>query len=343
MADALGLGPSGSNPMEVRLLSSAQSMKKIIINKDNSGIRLDKFLVKEFFLLGLTRGEIIRKIKNGEVLVNDKKAKPSYVLRPGDAISSKFKVKSSKLMSNQDLEIKVVYQDENIIVINKPAGVSVHPTKPNEKNTLVNFLIYKFPEIRDIHDPSNSSGQVNLRPGIVHRLDKDTSGVMVVARNQESFEELKKLFKEHKIEKKYLALVYGKFKDKEGVIEKPIARAANYRKQVIAGRKTKTKIREAMTRYRVIKEYENYSLVEAMPKTGRMHQIRIHMFSIGHPIAGDKIYKLKNTKKAEIFRQMLHAQSIEFTLLGKKYKFKAEFPKDLSDTLKRLDPVRSSS
>lgn len=314
--------------------SSLAHMKKIIINKNNAGVRLDKFLKQEAFLnLEVTRGEIIRKIKNGEVLVNDKKTKPSYILKENDEI--RYKIPASpaggqetrnKLIPNPNIKIKIIYQDKNIVVVDKPAGVSVHPAKSDEKDTLANFLIYKFPEIKNIHDDSEDS---YLRPGIVHRLDKDTSGVMVVARNQKTFEEFKKLFKEHKVEKKYLALVYGKLENKEGIIEKPIARAATYKKQVIAGRKTKTKIREAVTRYKVLKEYENYSLVEAMPKTGRMHQIRIHLFSIGHPIVGDKIYKTKRMAIPQgVARQLLHAKSLSFKLLGKQYNFQADLPQD---------------
>ncbi len=304
-------------------------MKKIIINKENAGERLDKFLKQEVFLnLETTRGEIIRNIKSGNILVNNKKVKPGYLLRPPDAISSKFKVQREKLIPNRNIKVKIIHQDKNIIVINKPAGAQVHPDNKEKFNTVANWLVAKFPEIKDVHDSSNSPGQASLRPGIVHRLDKDTSGVMVVARNQKAFEELKKLFQEHKVEKKYLALVYGKLKDKKGKIEKPIARAATYKKQVIAGRKTKTKIREAATEYKVIKEYQNYSLVEAMPQTGRMHQIRVHLFSIGHPIVGDKLYALKKYKKIEAERQLLHAKSIEFNLLGKKYFFKAPLSAD---------------
>lgn len=311
-------------------------MKKIIINKNNSGIRLDKFLVKEFFSLGMTRGEIIRNIKSGNILVNNKKVKPGYVLRPGDAISSKFKVKSEKLIPNRNIKIKIIYQDKNIIAVNKPAGVQVHPDSKEKFNTVANWLVAKFPEIKNIHDDSKYA---YLRPGIVHRLDKETSGVMVVARNMKAFQELKNLFKEHKVEKKYLALVYGKLENKKGIIEKPIARAATYKKQVIAGRKTKTKIREAITHYKVLKEFKDYSVLEVTPKTGRMHQIRIHLFSIGHPIVGDKIYKTKRRAIPQgVARQLLHAKSLSFRLLGKQYNFQADLPEDFSSYLAVLTP-----
>lgn len=311
-------------------------MKKIVINNKNSGIRLDKFLVREFFSLGLTRGEIIRRIKNGKVLVlvNGKKVKSSYILHQNDTISYKLLTTNYRLIPNSNLKIKIIYQDENIIAVDKPAGLSVHPSKLEEKDTLVNFLTYKFPEIENIHD---NLGDSWMRPGVVHRLDKDTSGVMVIARNIKVFEELKKLFKEHKVEKKYLAIVYGKPKEKEGVIEKPIARAATYKKQVIAGRKTKTKIREAVTHYKVLKEFTNHSLLEVIPKTGRMHQIRIHLFSISHPVVGDKLYKLKKVKKIKAPRQLLHAENLKLKLFGKNYSFHSALPDDFKKSVKIID------
>lgn len=301
-------------------------------------MRLDKFLVKEFF--SLSRGEIIRKIKSSQILVNNKNAKPSYILRQNDKVIHKPSDEKNALVENKKLNIEVIYQDENIIVINKPAGIQVHPDNRENENTIVNWLIYKFPEIKNVYEsPKNL-----FRPGIVHRLDKDTSGVMVVARNINAFLELKKLFHDHKVEKKYLVIVYGKLNKKSGTIEKPIARANNYKKQAIAGRKTKTKIRAAVTHYQVIKEFDNYSLLEVTPRTGRMHQIRVHLFSIGHPVAGDKLYKLKSKTKPsdkkrlniEISRQMLHAERIKFKLFGKNYSFSSPVPEDFQKTQKSL-------
>jgi 23S rRNA pseudouridine1911/1915/1917 synthase len=333
-------------------------MKEIIINKNNVGKRIDKFLASYFasaeaikdkqklFSSGITRKEITRNIRAGKVLVNGKEIKPGYVLRSNDIIIYKQLTTDHKLLKNPNLKIQIIYQDENIIVVDKPAGIAVHPSKSSENNTLVNWLIAKFPEVKEVIDSPSHMRDIyqvyttdpKLRPGIVHRLDKNTSGVMVIARNLKSFEELKKLFKEHKVEKKYLALVYGILENKKSVIEKPIARAGNYKKQTIAGRKTKTKIREAVTEYEVLKEFNNYSLLKVIPKTGRMHQIRVHLFSIGHPVAGDKLYKLKKNSRLsiEIPRQMLHAEQIKFKLFGKKYFFSAPMPKDFQETQKSL-------
>jgi len=325
-------------------------MKKIIIIEDKFNQRVDKFLSsfakasadkKEevFFNENITRGEIIRQIRDDNILVNSKKIKPSYILKENDKIEINFDKKSEKLIPNKDIKFDVIYQDENIVVINKPAGISVHPVKSDITSdhgaspnfTLVNGLLYQFPEIKNVGDDPE------IRPGIVHRLDKDTSGIMVVAKNQKTFEELKKKFKNREVEKKYLAIVQGKLENKTGVIEKPLARSSDYKKQIVANKKTRTTIRPAATEYEVIKEFDDYSLVEVSPKTGRTHQIRVHMTSIGHPIAGDKIYKLKNSnKKILANRQMLHAKSIKFILFGKDYSFLAEFPEDFSNVLNFL-------
>jgi 23S rRNA pseudouridine1911/1915/1917 synthase len=316
---------------------SRGTMEKTTINKNNSGGRLDKFLMREFFLdMEISRGEIIRNIKSGKILVNDKIVKPSYLLKESDQIEINIPEKKERLKPNKDIDLKIIFEDENIIVVDKPAGLQVHPGFKNEENTLVNGLLDKFPEIKNI-------GEDLSRPGIVHRLDKDTSGVMAVARNQKSFDELKNKFKNREVSKKYLALAQGHINPKTGIIEKPIARSSDYRKQTIAGRKTKTKIRPAITEYNVLKSYLNFDLVEVSPKTGRTHQIRVHLTSIGHPIVGDKKYRLKNTPKLNeagrpacnacagiAGRQMLHAKSLEFELLGKKYAFQSKVPKDFA-------------
>lgn len=307
-------------------------MKKIIIQKNNSGIRIDKFLKEEvFFNDKITRGEIIRQIKIGNILLNGKKIKPSYILKIGDEVIINIPKKNTELVPNKNIKLEIIFQDKNFIIINKPAGMQVHPSNKNETDTLVNGLICKFPEIKTVGDDPK------IRPGIVHRLDKDTSGVMVIARNQEAFNKLKDKFKNREITKTYWALVYGKLENKSGIINKPIARAGNYKKQTIASAKTKTKIRPAVTEYKILKEFENYSLIEAIPKTGRMHQIRIHLASIGHPVIGDEKYILKNISANEnTVRQMLHAKNIEFKLNGKKYKFEAELPADFSGLINSL-------
>ena len=307
-------------------------MKKTIIVKNKAGERIDKFLMQEFFLnTETTRGEIIRNIKSGNILVNDKKVKPSYLLKEKDKIKINILENKDGLVANKNVEFEIIFENKDFIVINKPAGLQVHPSEKNEQDTLVNGLIYKFPEIKKIGD------DLDNRPGIVHRLDKDTSGIMIVVRNQKTFLELKDKFKNREIQKTYWALVYGKLKNREGVIEKAIARTENYKKQTIANQKTKTKIRPAVTEYKVLKEGSEYSLLEVKPKTGRMHQIRVHLSSIGHPILGDDKYKLKNIKTEEkIARHLLHARSIKFGLGEKDFEFEAELPEDFKNFLAGL-------
>lgn len=299
-------------------------MKNIIIEKNNSDLRIDKFLVKEFF--SYTRGEIIRQIKNGNITINGKGVKPSYILKEGDRLEINLEEDNTELIPDKKIKLEIIFQNENIIVVNKPAGMQVHPDSNEKNNTLANALIAKFPEIESV-------GEDPMRPGIIHRLDKDTSGIMVIARNQKTFEELKNKFKNREIEKKYWAIVYGRVEKNDGIIDKPLARATTYRKQVVAGKKTQTKIREAVTYYKVLKNWDSSSLLEVAPKTGRTHQIRVHLTSVGHPIVGDKVYKAKNIKLLETARQMLHAKSIKFSLFEEDFSFEAPIPEDFNQFL----------
>lgn len=300
-------------------------MQKGIIEEKEANQRIDKFLKKEFFLNEpISRGEIIRIIKEGRVLIDGEKIKPSYVLKAGDSVEiidfEKINAEKKELISNSKIKFEIVFENENIVIIEKPAGLSVHGSNFDDKNTLVNGLLDKFPEILGV-------GEDPLRPGIVHRLDKETSGLMVIARNQKTFLELKRKFRNHEVEKVYVAVVWGHIFPRTGTIKKPIARAGSYKKQVIAGRKTKTKIREAITEYAVLESGKNVDLVEARPKTGRMHQIRVHLFSLGHPIVGDRLYKLRNLQdKKDFSRHLLHAKSLSFELFGEKYHFESEIP-----------------
>lgn len=229
--------------------------------------------------------------------------------------------------------MKIIYEDNDIIVIDKPADLTVHPIRLGQNDTLVNQLLDKYPEIKNVGDDS-------LRPGIVHRLDKDTSGLMVIAKNNKSFEYLKKQFSERKIIKKYLALVNGRVKDKKGTITKSISLSKkDHRKRSAL---LDEKSQKAWTEYKVIKRFsvkdEHYTLLEVSIKTGRTHQIRIHLSSIGHPVAGDKQYKFKRQSSPEnLNRQFLHAFYLKFKLPnGKIMEFKLDLPKDLKSVLQNL-------
>jgi 23S rRNA pseudouridine1911/1915/1917 synthase len=310
-------------------------MKKIIRVQKNGNERLDKFLKKEvFFDSTTTRGEIIRHIKSGDILVNEKKAKPSQLLKENDILKIDLPKNPTEISPNPKVKFTVLFENENFAVIDKPSGVQVHPSKKNEKDTLASGLLQKFPEIANVGD------EPETRPGIVHRLDRDTSGILIIARNQKTFEAFKEKFQKHEMKKTYWALAHGNFSSnsRSGTIEKPLARSGNYKKQTVAGGKTKTKVRPAVTDYNAIKEIGYYSLLEVMPKTGRMHQIRIHLFSIGHPIVGDKLYKIKGTSSgATAKRQLLHAKKIDFELDSKKFTFEAPLPQDFQDFLSSHD------
>jgi len=200
--------------------------------------------------------------------------------------------------------MKIIFEDENILVIEKPANLTVHPTNSEQDNTLISQLLVQYPKIKDVGDDP-------LRPGLVHRLDKDTSGLMVVAKNQKSFDHLKEQFQKREVIKKYLALVHGQVKDDKGTITKSISFSKKDYKKRTALLDQDSK--PAITEYKVIKRFEKYTLVEVYPKTGRTHQIRIHLHSIGHPIVGDKQYKFKRQAQLEgLTRQFLHAAYLKF-------------------------------
>lgn len=223
---------------------------------------------------------------------------------------------------------KIIFQNKDFIVVDKPAGLTVHSGVNTNGPTLVDFLLEKFPEIKGVGDDPK------IRPGIVHRLDKETSGVMVVARNQKAFGHFKNLFKNRKIEKKYLALVHGKLKEKSGRIEGEMGRSKkDFRKQaLVRGKISVRKERYSLTHYKVLKDFDDYSLLEVRPATGRMHQIRVHLHSIGHPVVGDEKYIFKKHKNISASRMMLHARSIRFTGPDdEKYFFESQTPKEFEE------------
>jgi 23S rRNA pseudouridine1911/1915/1917 synthase len=311
-------------------------MKKIIIDEQGAGERIDKFLKEEFFLdMETTRGDVIRAIREGQILLNNKSVKPSYILKEQDTVMIDIQKEKEEVIPNKNIKLEIIFQDADFVIVNKPAGLQVHPSDTEKENTLVNALIVNFPEIKDVQDGSEGSW---MRPGIVHRLDKDTSGAMVVAKNRKTFDELKRQFADREVEKNYVAVVYGNLAKKEGVVDAAIARAASFKKQKIARGKTKGTARPAVTEYKLLKRYDGFDFVEALPKTGRMHQIRVHLASLGNPIIGDAKYKRRNLICPEgIKRQLLHAQKLKFELWGQKYEFEAHVPDDFAAFLQSLD------
>ncbi len=308
--------------------------------------RLDKYILEKN--PNLTRAYIKEQIKLGNILINNKKVKPSFEMREGDSVAfaPNFTLpERTKIQPNSDIKLSIIYEDDDVIVIDKPAGLSVHPRQtksgaPIEKeldNTLVSALIAYYPPLGAVGD------QPEIRPGIVHRLDKDTSGVMIVAKNQKSFEWLKQQFKERKTQKKYIALIHGCPKENRGVIKTYLTRSATEpsKQKVIS---TTDKIipraneREAVTEYKVIQKFKDYCLIEARPKTGRLHQIRVQFAWLGHPVAGDTKYSRKDTPAPPgLKRQFLHATELEIILPNnQKRKFISPLPLDLKMVLNSL-------
>lgn len=238
------------------------------------------------------------------------------------------------------MTLEIIYEDKDIIAINKPAGISVHKASLNQKeDTLIDLLLKIRPEIKNVGDLPADSQAISLRPGLVHRLDKDTSGVIIIAKNNDVFRWLKEEFKLRRIEKKYLALVWGEMKTKKGIIKFPIGSAKkDFRVKIIPKKgRPLEKIKIAETEWRIKKEFENYTLLEVFPKTGRTHQIRVHLSSIGHPIVCDEIYGQKKSCPKNLNRQFLHAFYIQFRLPPNRViALEAELSNDLRNFLKGI-------
>ncbi len=332
--------------------------KNYIITSEESGNRIDSFLSKKN--PAFSRGDVVRALKSEKIVCNDKKTKASYKLEIGDVIVIKELVKQvTGLMSNGNVILNIVDENENFLIINKERGIQVHPSTTEREFTLTNGLVAKYPEIREVGDDE-------LRPGIVHRLDKYTSGLMIIAKNQKTFEELKEKFASRKIDKTYITLVWGQPKELIGEINAPIARAMGYTRQKVVlneSGKYKGEAKDAVTSYKTIDSFESgisitktsstmgkeiispfISIVEAKPKTGRMHQIRVHMRHIGTPIIGDVKYETKGFKELnqKLFRTLnpeslhtfyLHSQKLSFELDGKKFEYETELPKYFDDIL----------
>lgn len=232
-------------------------------------------------------------------------------------------------------DIKIIYEDNDVVVINKPSGLSVHPDGKHEEETVSGWMIEKYPESQDVGEPLRlQSGETVPRPGVVHRLDKETSGVMILAKTQVAFEFLKEQFQNREVEKVYNTFVYGVPKEKEGVIDRPIGRSAQDPRKRSAQRGAKGEMREAVTRFSVIKEGTDVAFLEVRPKTGRMHQIRVHLKAINHQVVCDKLYAPKRECMLGFRRLALHARRLTIVLpSGEKREFEAPLPEDFENAL----------
>ncbi len=307
-------------------------MVKFIVEQENSGERLDRFLQGK--LGDLSRSQIQKMIKDGEILVGNKKVAPHYFLKEGDKIEIRNqKSEIRKIEPGVRVRVEIVAEEKDFVVVNKPAGMVVHPDEAHKNGTLADWLVEKYPEVKKVGDDEK-------RPGIVHRLDKDVSGLMVVARNQEMFECLKKQFQDRKTEKKYLALVHGMVSKDEDLIEGVLGRSAKSGTMVVGGAKAK-KSREAATAYRVVERFKNFTLLSIKILTGRTHQIRAHMKSIGHSLVGDELYVTRDVKRKkqqeELGRVWLFAERLGFKdLEGGWREYKVKMPSELEEFLKTI-------
>jgi 23S rRNA pseudouridine1911/1915/1917 synthase len=283
--------------------------------------RLDVFITDK---TQKSRSYIQKLIKNGSITANNKIVKPSHPLKIGDLVFMKEPEPQKLLIKSENKPLKIVYEDQFLAIIDKIAGLTVHPVGNKIEDTLVNRLLF---HIKDL----SSIGGV-LRPGIVHRLDKDTSGLMVIAKNEEAHIKLSEMLKEHNVKRRYIALVKGKLKEKTGIIDLPIKRKKGETKMTISvfGRR-------AITHYKKIEEIGPYTLIKVELETGRTHQIRAHFSHIGHPIVGDSVYGGK-LKEVPIRRQFLHSYEISFKhpIIGKEIKAYSMLSDDLLETLEIL-------
>lgn len=304
-------------------------MTHIIVDAYETGERLDAFLAQK--REGVSRSHFQKLIKAGKVTVNGKVPKAHSVVKAGDVIEVGELPDAKEEAVTELPPLSVVDEREDFLVIEKPAGILVHPAPNQRTGTLVDMLL--------AHDPSiEGVGEDPIRPGIVHRLDRDASGLMVVARTQKGFDHLKRLFKDRKVEKTYLALVHGKMPKDHGTVTTPLGRSKD-RGRMVARTQPMEGDKPAETTYDVVMRFPQGTLVEARPKTGRMHQIRVHLKSIGHPLAGDTLYvpgKLR-TGSLRPPRMFLHASGLAFDdLAGARREYRSELPEDLKTFLDAL-------
>lgn len=301
-----------------------EEIKNIIVNETNTE-RIDKFLVDS--LKDMTRSSIQKLIENEHIFVNDKKVQSNYRPKKGDKITLIIPEPVKIRTVPQNIPLDIAYEDDDLIVVNKQKGMVVHPAAGNYEGTLVNALLYYC-------KGSLSGINGEIRPGIVHRIDKDTSGLLIVAKNDSAHNGLAKQIKDHSFTREYEAVVYGGFKDDEGIVNAPIGRHnINRKKMAVTDKNSK----EAITYYKIINRYREFTHLSLRLKTGRTHQIRVHMSYIGHPLAGDLIYAPKKPSLG-LNGQCLHAKLIGFNHpRDERYiEIKSELPEYFKNFLNKL-------
>ena len=299
-------------------------IKNLIVTKEESNNRLDVYLAKQY--KELSRSHIQKLIKENYIRVNSKLKRSNYIVKSGDQIEVGLPEAEELLIKPENIQIDIVYEDDDIIVVNKQQGMIVHPTPTNLSGTLVNGLLYYCgPNLSDINGM--------MRPGIVHRIDKDTSGLLVAAKNNISHEILAKQFKQHTVNRKYHAIVSGVIKETNATIDAPIGRdPMNRLKRAVTGSG-----KHAVTHFKVLNRFKGYTYIEAELETGRTHQIRVHLAYIGKPVLGDPMYGCKNSK-FKLKGQALHARTLGFIhpAEGEYVEFVSEPPEYFNKLLKLL-------
>lgn len=292
----------------------------MIIVLDNEKLRIDKYLSLK---LDLSRSKVQKLIDEGKILVNQKVISSNYKVRLNDEIEVNDDLDDEISVEPENIPIDVIYEDDDLLIINKESGMVVHPAPGHYSNTLVNALLYRF------HIEKSNS----IRPGIVHRLDKDTSGVMIVAKNDKMHDVLANMIKNKEIKRHYLAIVEGVIPHETGTIDAPIGRDPNNRQKMTV---TDINGKDSVTHFSVLKRFKNHTLLECVLDTGRTHQIRVHLSYIHHPVVNDPLY---NKKKATAFGQMLHSKSIEFIHPKTKERiyYKVDPPKEFLEKLEELE------
>lgn len=291
----------------------------------------------------LSRASLTRALREGKVLLNGAVVLPRVIVATHDMVSISPEIFSESAgvePSFEPIALTKLFENERILVVDKGAGVQMHQGGSHEGITVAQWILAHYPGLATV-------GEDPLRPGIVHRLDRDTSGILVIAKDAESFQALKKSFQDRDVEKNYVALVYGHLTEREGKIDASLIRNPGElkRRAIDTAHYTGTlpgNTRTALTYYHVIARYEGYDLVLLTPKTGRTHQIRVHMAFLGHPVVGDKLYAFKEVKRKNLLspeRHLLHSTKLSFTLFDEQYQFQSPLPADFKRVLSRLDPM----
>ena len=270
------------------------------VEKEESGIRIDRYLAEKDS--GLSRSFIQKLLKDGQITVGDKAAKSNYKVRENDRIHLEIPDSSEPDIVPEDIPLDILYEDEDVLIVNKPKGMVVHPAAGHYQGTLVNAVM--------AHCGDSLSG-INgvMRPGIVHRIDKDTTGSVIACKNDAAHKCIAEQLKEHSINRRYRAVCHGVLKEDEGVIDKPIGRHPTDRKKMAVNEKNG---KRAVTHYRVLERFQDYTYIECVLETGRTHQIRVHMASIGHPLLGDTVYSNRKSPFSSLEGQTLHAMTLGF-------------------------------